>query len=215
MTLPPEAKAAGAPPNWLSYIETPDLDSTVDRAVKLGARILKPATQLPDVGRFAVIADPQGAVFAAFTPGQPPQINDPPKPGEISWHELATTDHAAALRFYQELFGWEKREAMDVGGPVGVYQIFGWGGKQMGGIYNKPKEMPAPPHWLPYAMVPDVQKAAPAISGAGGKVLNGPMEVPGGDLIVVGQDPQGAAFALHSLAPAQAARREPATAGNR
>lgn len=215
MTLPAEAKAVGAPPNWLSYIETPDLETTVDAAVKLGAQVLKPATGLPDVGRFAVLADPQGAVFAPFTPANRAQVNDPPRPGEFSWHELITTDHGSALRFYQELFGWEKHEAMNVGGPVGIYQIFGWDGKGMGGIYNKPKEMPAPPHWLPYAMVPDTQKAAATVTATGGKVLTGPMEVPGGDLIIVGLDPQGAAFALHSTAAAPAARKEPATAGRR
>lgn len=217
MTLPAETKAMGTPPNWLSYIETPDLKATVDAAVRLGARVLKPLTEIADVGRFAVLADPQGAVFAPFTPASPVQVNDPPKPGEFSWHELITTDYAAALRFYQELFGWEKTEAMDMGAPVGVYQMFGWGGKSMGGIYNKPKEMPAPPHWLPYAMVADSRKAATAVTEAGGKVMAGPMEVPGGDLIVLGLDPQGAAFALHSHATAAVATepKEPATAGQR
>lgn len=217
MTLPAEAKAMGAPPHWLSYIETPDLKATVDAAVRLGARVLKPPTEIAEVGRFAVVADPQGAVFAPFTPASSVQVNDPPKPGEFSWHELVTTDYGAALRFYQELFGWEKRQAMDVGGPVGIYQIFGWDGKDMGGIYNKPTEMPAPPHWLPYAMVPDTRKAATAVTAAGGKVLAGPMEVPGGDLIVLGLDPQGAAFAVHSSSTAAKAAQpeEPATAGRR
>lgn len=215
MTLPPEAKAMGAPPHWLSYIETPDLEATVDRAVQLGARTIKPATEIPDRGRLAVLADPQGAVFAPYTPAKAPQVNDPPKPGEFSWHELATTDQSSALRFYQELFGWEKHETMEMGGPVGVYQIFGWGGKGMGGIYNKPAEMPAPPHWLPYATVADTRKAATAVTEAGGNVLTGPMEVPGGDLIIVGVDPQGATFALHSPAPVPAGRKEPATAGRR
>ena len=133
-----------------------------------------------------MLADPQGAVFAPYTPAKAPQVNDPPEPGEFSWHELATTDQSSALRFYQELFGWEKHDAMEMGGPVGVYQIFGWSGKGMGGIYNKPAEMPASPHWLPYATVADTRKAATAVTEAGGNVLTGPMEVPGGDLIMVG-----------------------------
>jgi uncharacterized protein len=215
MALPPDLKAMGVPPHWLSYIETPNLDATLAAAQKLGAQVLRPAAPIPEVGRFAVVKDPQGAVFVAFEPSIEMEVNDPPKPGEFSWHELITTDHQAALRFYQELFGWEKRQAMDVGGPVGIYQLFGWNGKDMGGIYTKPADMPAPPNWLPYAMVRDTPTASKDVTAAGGQVIVGPMEVPGGDLIIVGQDPQGAAFALLSVAPAPAGRKEPATAGSR
>jgi predicted enzyme related to lactoylglutathione lyase len=195
-----EAKATDAPPHWLSYIESPDLKATVDAAVRLGAKVLSPIMHVPDVGPFAVLADPQGAVFASSTPESPMQVNDPSQPGEFSWHELVTTDHGSALRFYQELFGWEKTEAMDMGPPVGVYQMFGWGGKTRGGMYNKPKEMPAPPHWLPYAVVPDARKAASAVTEAGGQMMVPPMEVPGGDVVAIGLDPQGAEFAVHSIA---------------
>ncbi len=214
MAPPPEAKSAGAPPSWLHYLDTPDVSATVDAAVRLGAKVYKQVTQIPDVGRFAVLADPQGAVFATITPQSPSQINDPPLLGEFSWHELATTDQVAALGFYQQLFGWEKTEAMDMG-PMGIYQMFGWAGKSVGGIYNKPKDMPASPHWLGYAVVPDSRRIAEAVPAAGGKVLNGPMEVPGGGLIVMCVDPQGAAFAVHSMAAATARPREEATAGRR
>ena len=218
MTLPAEAKMQGAPPHWLAYISTPDLDATAADAVRLGGRVLKPATEIPDVGRFAVLADPQGAVLAAFTPLSPMPQSDTPQAGEFSWHELATTDPVAAFGFYEKLFGWQKMDAMDMG-PAGVYQLFGWGGKSMGGVYRKPKEMPAPPNWLAYIHVPDTNKAVDKIKKAGGKVLNGPMEVPGGDLIAQGLDPQGVAFAVHSLNPAAAAKAKApaatAKAGNR
>jgi len=205
MTLPAEAKLQGAPPHWLAYIDTPDLDATVADAVRLGGRVLKPATGIPNVGRFAILADPQGAVFAAHTSESSMPQSDTPQVGAFSWHELATTDPVAAFGFYQELFGWDKMDAMDMG-PSGVYQIFGWGGKSMGGVYRKPKEMVAPPNWLGYVHIPDTNKAIEKIKKAGGKVLNGPMEVPGGDLIAQGLDPQGAAFAVHSLNPAVAAK---------
>lgn len=218
MTLPAEAKMQGAPPHWLAYISTPDLDATAADAVRLGGRVLKPATEIPDVGRFAILADPQGAVLAAFTPLSPMPQSDTPQAGEFSWHELATTDPVAAFGFYEKLFGWQKMDAMDMG-PAGVYQLFGWGGKSMGGVYRKPKEMPAPPNWLAYIHVPDTNKAVDKIKKAGGKVLNGPMEVPGGDLIAQGLDPQGVAFAVHSLNPAAAAKAKApaatAKAGNR
>lgn len=205
MQLPDEAKAMGAPPHWLTYIGTPDIDATVDAAVRLGARVLKAATTVPEVGRWAVLADPQGAVFAPFTPESPMPQSDTPQVGEFSWHELATTDGGAAFGFYEQVFGWQKTDAMDMG-PAGVYQMFGWGGKSMGGIYKPAKESGTPPHWLPYAHIPDTNKAVETVKQAGGKVVNGPMEVPGGDQIAVCTDPQGVAFAVHSAKPAVPAK---------
>jgi predicted enzyme related to lactoylglutathione lyase len=198
MELPEDARKSGAPPSWLAYIGTPNVDETVAQARKLGAVVHVPPQDIPTVGRFSVLADPQGAAFAAFTPlpSSTSRPEGPPQVGDISWHELATTDHAAAFRFYSTLFGWEKDEAMDMG-PMGIYQLYKRGTQQLGGIYNKPAEMPFPPNWLLYARVPDVHKGAETVKSLGGKVLNGPMEVPGGGWIVQIMDPQGAMFALH------------------
>lgn len=104
---------------------------------------------------------------------------------DFSWHELATSDYEAAFAFYEKLFGWKRNDAVDMG-PLGTYQMYGRG------MYNKPKEMPAPPHWLLYTLVPDINEAAKTVKAAAGRVLNGPMEVPGGDWIVQCLDPQGA-----------------------
>jgi predicted enzyme related to lactoylglutathione lyase/NifU-like protein involved in Fe-S cluster formation len=198
MQLPPEAAAGGAPPHWLLYVFAPDVDATVKRAQQLGGMVHVPPTDIPTVGRFAVLADPQGAAFAVFAAAQDaPGHEGAPNIGEFSWHELATTDYEAAWNFYHDLFGWEKDSAMDMG-PAGMYQLFKRNGVQLGGMYNKPADMPAPPHWLCYAKVDDVQKRVDTIKNLGGQILVGPMEVPGGDWIVVGMDPQGAAFALHS-----------------
>jgi len=215
MVLPAEAKAMGAPPHWMPYIGVPDIEVTSWDADRLGARVLVPVTQIPTMGRFAVLQDPQGAVFAIYqpAPGSPPQYEGKARLGEFSWHELATTDHEAAFRFYQQLFGWQKTESMDMGPERGVYQMYGWPGNTLGGMYNKPKEMPAPPHWLCYAVVPDARKTATLVKSLGGQVLNGPMEVPGesGDWIAQCLDPQGAAFAIHSLKPAAAKAATKAT----
>jgi len=200
MELPAEAAAMGAPPHWLPYIGSPDVDATVARAKQIGANVLVPGTDIPTVGRFAVLADPQGATFSVFTALEDaPGHDGKPSPGEFSWHELNTTDHLGAFDFYHDLFGWEKTEAMDMG-PMGVYQMFGLNGNTMGGMFNKPPEMPAPPMWLEYAMVDDVNARIDTIRSAGGQILNGPMEVPGGDVIAQCLDPQGAMFAIHSLA---------------
>jgi predicted enzyme related to lactoylglutathione lyase len=198
MLLPEEAKAMGAPPNWLTYIGVPDVDETASHAEELGGEILKQPEDIPDVGRFAVLRDPQEAVFAIFRPSMEGEPKDTPEMREFSWHELATTDPAGGLEFYRTLFAWEKTEAMEMGPELGTYQMFGIGGITMGGIYRKMSNMQAPSHWLPYAMVADSKKAAGTVKNLGGQVLNGPMEVPGGDWIVVCMDPQGAAFALHS-----------------
>jgi predicted enzyme related to lactoylglutathione lyase len=200
LQLPEEAKSAGAPPHWIAYVAVPDVDATVGRVGELGGGVLHPPTDIPTVGRFAVIADPQGAVIAVFAPAEPgPGRGGPPQVGEFSWHELATTDREAAFDFYHELFGWEKQEAMDMG-EAGIYQIYGHGEKPLGGMFVKPAEMPGPPAWLYYVKVADVDAAVAKVKELGGEVLNGPMEVPGGDRIAQCMDPQGAVFAIHSSA---------------
>lgn len=200
MELPEQAKAQGAPPNWLGYVAVPDTSETVAKTTELGGTTYVEPTEIPNVGTFAVLADPQGAVFAVFTSTEDaPGHDSPPTTGEFSWHELATTDHEAAFDFYAELFGWQKTEAMDMG-EAGIYQMYGAGSFPLGGMYNKPAEMPAPPHWLYYIMVDDVNATVEKVKQLGGQVLNGPMEVPGGDVIAQCMDPQGAAFAVHSKA---------------
>lgn len=198
LQLPPEAKSMGAPPHWLGYIGTPDTDKTLERARTLGGKLLVGPMDIPTVGRFAVIADPQGAVFAAFTPVMAPGPQPAtPSAGSVSWHELTTTDWQAGFAFYNDLFGWSKMEAMDMG-PMGTYQMFGRNGTMLGGMFNKSAEMPFPPHWLYYIHVGDLDATLERVKSAGGTVLNGPMEVPGGDRIAQCMDPQGAAFALHA-----------------
>ncbi len=155
--------------------------------------------QIPKVGSLVVAADPDHAVFAAFTPEQPsPPAADPTPVGHFSWHELAATDHQAAFDFYHGVFGWEKADTMDMG-EAGVYQMFGAGGALLGGIYTRPAEMPVS-MWLYYVKVADVHATVDVVTTNGGKVLHGPMEVAGGDLVAQCIDPHGATFAIHSSA---------------
>jgi hypothetical protein len=211
MLLPLDAKAAGATPSWMSYIGTPNVHGTVREAERLGGHCLRGVTAMAGVGSWAVLADPQGAVFAPFAPESPRRPAQAPAIGEISWHELATTDHRAALAFYGELFGWVETAVHDMG-PLGEYMLFGFPGEPpLGGMWTKTKEMPFPPHWLSYVRVEDVKGAAARIGAAGGTLMNGPSEVPGGDWIAQGLDPQGAAFAILQSAPA-GVRPEPTPA---
>ncbi len=204
MPLPEEANAAGAPPNWIAYVMVPDTDATVERTEALGGSVIVPATEIPNVGKFSILLDPQGGAFAIFTPlGEAPGDDEPPKIGEFSWHELATTDWEAAFEFYHAVFGWEKTEAMDMG-DMGIYQMYGRGGQSLGGMFNKPAEVEGPPGWLYYIMVEDANQAALTLQMLGGQLMNGPIEVPGGDLVAHCLDPQGGRFAIHSLANAEA-----------
>jgi len=188
---------ASAPPFWLAHISTPNVDETVTQAIALGARVLAPAADIPTIGRFAVLADPQGATFAAFTPHSAgPGGEGEPALGEFSWHELATHDAPAAFRFYERLFAWEKTSAMDMG-PMGTYQMYGRNGVVLGGMFTKPPEMPVS-SWVYYVLVDNVENAVEKVMKGGGQIVHGPMDVPGGDRVAQCLDPQGALFALHA-----------------
>jgi predicted enzyme related to lactoylglutathione lyase len=185
-------------PFWLAYISTPDVDATVAQAISLGGRVVAPGSDLPTIGRYAVLADAQGALFGVFKPaGEAPGHDGPPKRGEFSWHELAANDVPSALHFYQTLFGWQAGTAMDMG-DAGTYQMYARKGQDLGGMYRKPPAMTGPPAWLHYILVDDVQRAVETTKDRGGQVATGPMEVPGGDMIAVGIDPLGAMFAVHA-----------------
>lgn len=199
MLLPEDARRSGALSHWLGYVSTPSVDDTIAQAEKLGGRTLMAGTDIPDIGRAGVIADPQGAALGLYAPLEPVDDTEhAPLAGEISWHELMTTDHFAAFDFYSALFGWNKTETMDMG-ELGLYQMYGRNGRTLGGMFNRTPDMPpGPPAWLYYIHVPDVHAAVTKVTALGGKLCNGPQEVPGGDLIAQCLDPTGAAFALHS-----------------
>jgi hypothetical protein len=206
MVLPDDAKKMGAPPHWLMYVGAGSVDDTSRRVSELGGKVLKPAEDVPGAGRFAVVADPYGAVFGLYTPppGQP--LPGAPVVGDFSWHELMTDNLDGAWAFYEKLCGWQKTSAMDMGPEMGVYQMFSVtaGGPPAGGMMKRPAQVPVS-NWMPYAMVADTKKSAATATKLGGKIVNGPMEVPGGDLIAQGVDLQGAYFAVHSLKAAAAA----------
>lgn len=190
--------AKNIPPHWLAYTTVPSTDAAATKAASLGGQILHGPVDTPDVGRFAVLADPQGAVFAIFTPvNGAPGPEGRPRHGHFSWHELATTDYESATSFYAELFGWDVVEDFDMG-EVGIYRMFGHGKTAYGAMYNKPNLGPMPPHWLYYVMVNDIDAAVENVESKGGTVLNGPMKVPGGGRVAQCVDPQGATFALHT-----------------
>jgi len=208
----PADMPADMPAHWVTYIGTRDVDGTAAAAVRAGGSILKGPDDIKGAGRYAVLKDPHGAVFAILDPenSRAEPVGMPPV-GSFSWHELATSDHEAAFAFYSGLFGWDALARHDMG-PMGIYLIFGSNGVQRGGMFIKPAENPGPPSWLPYVSIPDADSGFMSATGAGAKVLVPPMTVPGGTRIAQLLDPTGAAFAVHSpgemaAAPAPAAKK--------
>ena len=188
-----------APPFWAMYVAVPKLEDAVAHIRRLGGRDVSPVIEVPTVGRVQMMSDPQGAAFYVMQPtSRDERPETAPEIGEASWHELMTTDAPAALQFYSDVFGWQPGDTMDMG-PTGTYYMFNRPHGMIGGMMNKPPEMAnVPPYWMIYFRVPDINAATERIKASGGTILNGPMEVPGGDWVVNAQDPQGAAFALHA-----------------
>jgi uncharacterized protein len=194
MPLPKEAAAAGAKPGWVGYVYAADVDAAASKLKGLGGTIHVPPTDIPEVGRFAVVADPQGAVFNLFKPSQSGERVPSTAPGDIGWRELHTTDWPKAFDFYNTMFGWAKGTSVDMG-AMGTYQLFTIGGNDAGGMMNSPAAQ-GHPFWLFYFVVDDIDTAAERINQNGGKITMGPNSVPGGGWIIQGTDPQGVWFAV-------------------
>lgn len=196
MELPQPARDAGARPGWIGYIGVDDVDTMAARVSHAGGAIHRAAEDISGIGRFAVVADPQGASFVLFKGSD--GMDAPPAagatPGRVGWHELHATDWEAAFAFYAGLFGWTKAEAIDMG-PMGTYQLFATGGLPVGGMMNRTDAMPAPT-WLYYFNAPKIDAAVTGVKDAGGQVIAGPHDVPGGTWIAQCLDPQGAMFAV-------------------
>lgn len=204
LPLTDDMASHGASPMWLGYIGVDDVDAAVAAVEKGGGKALMPAFDIPGIGRIAMVADPQGAAIYVMKPippaGQEDATSDvfsPDRLGRCSWNELSTSDPEAALEFYTTLFGWGKGDSMPMG-EAGDYRFINHHGQMIGAVYASgagamPKE---PPHWRYYFRVPSVSAAKQIAEDKGGTIAMGPHEVPGGDWIIVGTDPQGAEFAL-------------------
>lgn len=196
LPIPDDARRAGIPPMWMGYIAVDDVDEAAKRLEREGGKVHRPPTEVPGIIRFAVVADPQGAGFIiakGLVANAPPEL-DPSTAGTVGWHELYATDGGSAFAFYERMFGWTKGDAMDMG-PMGKYQLFATGGINVGGMMTKPPAVPVP-HWTFYFNVPAIDAVASRVTSGGGKIINGPIQVPGGQWIVNCLDPQGAGFAL-------------------
>jgi uncharacterized protein len=195
MELPEEGRRMGATPRWVGYVAVDDVDATADRLRRLGGAVFVPPTD-SNIGRVSIVADPQTATLALVGGLKPdPREAWSQEPGQVGWHELLATDGSKAFAFYRELFGWQKAQAETDKVPMESYQLFAAGGIMMGGIFTKLARVPVP-FWLYYFNVSDVALSAERVRAGGGKVAQGPTELPDGSWIVRCIDPQGAMFAL-------------------
>ena len=201
LPLTQEMQQHGARPTWLGYVSVKDVDSAVRSIEQAGGKALMPAFDIPNVGRIAMVADPQGAPFYVMKPippaGQPEGKSDVfsvDQPQRVRWNELSTTDPDGAVAFYRDQFGWAQEGDMDMG-EMGKYRFIQSNGVNIGAVMPKPPQLPVS-LWTYYIGVDDIDRAIAAINDGGGQVLNGPNEIPGGEFALNGMDPQGAAFGL-------------------
>ena len=210
--LTDEMRANGVPPNWMPYVEAENVDATVAKAKSLGATVIVGPDDIPGTGRFAVVQDPQGATFGVYRSSNPQPgaaWDGTPVESRFSWHELMTSDHAAAAKFYGALFGWNKISEMDMGNGL-MYYMFGKSAKMYGGMFTTPSEMAGMhPFWLCYIYVKDVARAVTTATKAGATVVRPQMDIPGGSIAILA-DPQGAGIAVHQTSAQPAP--EPAAA---
>ena len=195
--MPPndEMIAGGAKPVWLGYIGVDDVDETVARIEAKGGRVHLPAFDIPAIGRIAMVTDPQGIPFYVMRGAieTPSDAFSPTAEGHVSWNELMTSDPLAAREFYDALFGWTSDDFMPMG-ENGEYRFFGHHGATIGAVCGEMGSGNS--KWRYYIRVPSISAAVDAVKSGGGQVVMGPHEVPGGDHIIIGIDPQGAEFAL-------------------
>jgi predicted enzyme related to lactoylglutathione lyase len=212
-SLAPEMLDNGARPGWFGYILVDDVDAMIGSITAAGGAVHMPARDMEGVGRMALVADPQGAVFYLIKPRPPEGTEgdshafsyDRPRIGHCAWNELSTSDPNAAKHFYGQRFGWVKDGEMDMG-ELGKYEFLRHTGQApegsaMGqGVLGAVMPMMpggAPvPLWNFYFRVPDIDAAAHAIRAGNGSILQEPMEIPGGEFSLMAADPAGAAFGL-------------------
>jgi predicted enzyme related to lactoylglutathione lyase len=200
LTLTDDMAQHGAKPIWLGYVHVDDVDASANSIKAAGGSVQMAPSDIPGVGRIAMVADPQGAPFYIMKPippaDQPNAKSDVFSETEVQrcgWNELSTSDTDASRRFYGEQFGWNSDDFMPMG-EMGEYRFFFQNGTRIGAVFNPGPDQHA--RWRFYFRVPSIAAAKDAVEKGGGKVAVGPMEVPGGDNIIVGFDPQGAEFAL-------------------
>ncbi len=180
-------------PIWAVYFGVTDVDAMAGKVRALGGSVHMEPQNIPGVGRFAFVADPQGALFYLMRGNDEEDSTAyaQMKPGHCTWNELVTSDQAAALTFYRALFGWEKIGAMPMG-EMGDYTFIRGAGTDIGAMMNG-QNPDTPPYWNFAFQIPDIDAAKAAVEMGGGTITHGPIKLPvGDDWLIQTNDPQGA-----------------------
>ena len=187
-----QQRDAGVPPMWNSYVTVDSADAAADKAGQLGATVHAGPFDVMEAGRMAVIQDPQGAFFMVWEPRQNIGAGLVNAPGALAWNELASPDVDGSIAFYTGLFGWTTDPFEE---SPQRYEIIKNQGKGNGGI-RELGDQPAPPHWLVYFGIDNIDSGLSKVEELGGSKMIGPMDI-GIAKIGIVQDPQGAAFAIY------------------
>jgi uncharacterized protein len=182
-------------PAWLSFIAVKDVDTAKTIALQHGAKVLFEPHGIPERGREAVFADPQGAVFAvlASSSGDPPDVLA--APGEWIWSSLITTDPDTDAAFYQALFDYQVYELPSEDGAQ--HLILSSENYARASANSLPANRPdMHPHWLNFVHVEDTVMMVAKVVALGGRVLVEPRVDRHGGKVAVVADPSGAPFGL-------------------
>lgn len=196
MQLTRDMQAHGARPVWLGYVGVKDVDETVAAISDSGGTVQMPPMDVPNVGRIAMVTDPEGIPFYVMKGASEGTSTafSPTTPGHCAWNELTTNDQQRAFQFYGRHFGWQKGDGMPMG-DAGEYQFLVQNGATIGAFAPQMPQGGAP-GWTYVFRVPDIDAAVEKTGSGGGQLLHGPHEVPGGEWVIFGLDPLGAKFAL-------------------
>ena len=188
----------GKRPGWISFIATSDLDKTDDLAVHNGAKLLLAPHRLAELGREAVLTDPQGGVFAVLQSSSGDPADLLADPGDWIWSSLITTDPAAASTFYKTVFGYDVFNLSTPQDPEDAQHML-----MASDNFARASVNPIPstwtggrPRWLSYIRVDDAAAMAAKATSLGGKVVLQPRMDRHGGKIAILADPQGALFGV-------------------
>lgn len=183
------------PSHWIAYLYVDDVDAATEQVAELGGQVAQEPMDIPEVGRFAVVVDPQGAFVSLFQGGDPEEeLPEKPPEGAFCWDELLTPVPDASAEFYGKLVGWNAEE-VDLG-ELGTYRLLKTGDVERAGMLQMPPEAEGPPAWLPYVLVDDVDATAEEVRRLGGSVFVAPSHIPEVGRFTVTADPTGAVIAF-------------------
>ena len=184
---------------WSTYLATDDLARTVETAKANGASIVVEPMPIADLGSQAVFTDPTGATVGAWQAGTFPGFIVLDEHGAPSWFELFTRDHAAAITFYESVFGWTTDAVGDTDDFRYSTVSNADGEGEVAGVMDATAFLPegVPAHWSVYWHTDDVDATAAQVTTLGGSVVAAAETTPYGKLATVA-DPAGAVFKLRT-----------------